>query len=383
MRVTFRPTGNGFSEAAAKRRLSVTAVTNQVYMSICTRLLPSLLFLVFSSMVTSAARPAKVDHHQVEQNTRLQIFLDNANFGPGKIDGRQGEFTRKALALFKQSKGQADTDPPNPKTPIDTTGLDLSGIEPVFTSYTITADDAANVGALPTGPVAQAKVKRLPYATLAEAVAEKFHCDLNFLKELNPKKTDKLKVGDPLTVPNVKPFEMSAVKGLQTGSEAQALIANELGEEQAAQTNTSADKPTAPNESGISLHISVKEGMLEVRANEKVAAAFPVTVGSQQTASPIGQWKVQAIAKLPNFRYDPKMLKQGERSSNFHMLPPGPNNPVGVIWIALNKKGIGIHGTNDPDSIGRSASHGCIRLANWDIVRLAEMVKPGVAVTVE
>jgi len=72
-----------------------------------------------------------------------------------------------------------------------------------------------------------------------------------------------------------------------------------------------------------------------------------------------------------------------ERSSNFHMLPPGPNNPVGVVWIALNKKGIGILGTNDPDSIGRSASHGCIRLANWDIVKLAEMVKRGTNVEVE
>jgi len=334
-------------------------------------------------MVASASRPAKTDHRQIEENTRIQIFLDNANFGPGKIDGRQGEFTRKAVALFKQSKGLADATPSNPNAPIDTTGLELSGIEPVFTSYTVTADDAANVGKLPSGPVAEAKVKRLPYATLAEAVAEKFHCDLKFLKELNPKGTEKLKVGDQLTVPNVKPFELSAVKALQTGSEAPALIANELGEEQASATNGSADNSAAPNEPGISLHVSVKEEMLEVHANGKVVAVFPVTVGSLQTASPVGQWKVQAIARLPNFRYDTKMLKEGERSSNFHLLPPGPKNPVGVVWIALNKKGIGIHGTDDPDSIGRNASHGCIRLANWDIVKLAEMVKPGVVVTVE
>jgi lipoprotein-anchoring transpeptidase ErfK/SrfK len=92
---------------------------------------------------------------------------------------------------------------------------------------------------------------------------------------------------------------------------------------------------------------------------------------------------VKLIAKMPNFRYDLKMLKKGERSSHFHILPPGPNNPVGVIWIALNKKGIGIHGTDDPESIGRNASHGCIRLANWDIVKLAGLVKPGTPVTVE
>jgi lipoprotein-anchoring transpeptidase ErfK/SrfK len=93
--------------------------------------------------------------------------------------------------------------------------------------------------------------------------------------------------------------------------------------------------------------------------------------------SPIGEWKVRGISKLPTFRYDKEMLEHGERSGNFHMLPPGPRNPVGVMWIALNKKGIGIHGTNDPGSIGRAASHGCIRLANWDVVRLATKIKTG------
>jgi lipoprotein-anchoring transpeptidase ErfK/SrfK len=122
---------------------------------------------------------------------------------------------------------------------------------------------------------------------------------------------------------------------------------------------------------------------VEVRSGEKTVAAFPVTVGSQQTASPIGNWTVKTIAKMPDFRYDPMMLKKGKRSSDFHILPPGPNNPVGVMWIALNKKGIGLHGTESPDTIGRSASHGCIRLANWDVVKLAEMVKKGMAVTVE
>ncbi len=123
--------------------------------------------------------------------------------------------------------------------------------------------------------------------------------------------------------------------------------------------------------------------MLTVLEDGKVVAAFPVTVGSQATASPIGNWTVKAIAKLPTFRWDLKMLTKGERSSHGHLLPPGPNNPVGVVWIALNKKGIGIHGTDDPDGIGRNASHGCIRLANWDVTKLAEMVKTGTPVTVE
>ena len=113
------------------------------------------------------------------------------------------------------------------------------------------------------------------------------------------------------------------------------------------------------------------------QCHEKLIAAYPVTIGSAHTESPIGEWKVRGIAKMPKFRYDKEMLEHGERSGNFYMLPPGPRNPVGVMWIALNKKGIGIHGTNDPGSIGRAASHGCIRLANWDVVRLATKIKAG------
>ena len=117
--------------------------------------------------------------------------------------------------------------------------------------------------------------------------------------------------------------------------------------------------------------------MLEVREGEKLVATYPATVGSAHTASPIGEWKVRGIAKMPTFRWDKEMLRHGIRSGNFYVLRPGPRNPVGVMWIALNKKGIGIHGTNDPVSIGQAASHGCIRLANWDIVRLATKIKPG------
>src|SRR4029077_1356356 len=117
-----------------------------------------------------------------------------------------------------------------------------------------------------------------------------------------------------------------------------------------------------------SVKIDTKINMLGVFEADKLVAAYPVTVGSAQTASPIGEWKVSRITKLPRFRWDEQMLKHGRRSGNFHILPPGPNSPVGVIWIALNKKGIGLHGTNEPETIGHAVSHGCVRLANWDIV---------------
>jgi len=132
----------------------------------------------------------------------------------------------------------------------------------------------------------------------------------------------------------------------------------------------------------VAVKVDTKTNTLEVQQGEKLIAAYPVTVGSARTTSPVGEWKVRRITKLPTFRYDKEMLRHGTRSGNFYLLRPGPRNPVGVIWIALNKKGIGIHGTNEPDSIGRAASHGCIRLDNWDVVRLATKIKSGDTVSI-
>jgi lipoprotein-anchoring transpeptidase ErfK/SrfK len=194
---------------------------------------------------------------------------------------------------------------------------------------------------------------------------------------LNPGKTKTIKVGDHLNVPNVEPFELAAVKDLKVGSEIPSTVANDIPDEEGQK-----DKSTQPGTPPVSVKIDIKTNMLGVFETDKLVAAYPVTVGSAQTASPIGEWKVRGVSKLPHFRYDEQMLKHGKRSGNFHMLPPGPNNPVGVIWIALNKKGIGLHGTETPETIGRAASHGCVRLANWDIVRLAEKVKSGVPVSI-
>jgi lipoprotein-anchoring transpeptidase ErfK/SrfK len=328
--------------------------------------------------MSSYAAEHKRDKAQVEEATRLQIFLDHSNFGPGKIDGKEGEFTKKAVAAFKRSLGQTDFQAPNSKIQIDTSGLDLSVINQVFTTYVVAKEDIENVGELPSDLAVQAKMKWLPYSSLAETIAEKFHCDIDFLKELNPAVFATLKEGDVVTVPNVTPFEINSIKTLQLNPPAARTVAKEK--------DSSAREDVAPQISEqppLSVFISTRENMLEVYAGEKLIAAFPVTVGSEQTSSPLGQWTVKAVVKLPSFRYDLKMLKEGERSSTFHMLPPGPNNPVGVIWVALDKEGIGIHGTSDPDLIGRTASHGCIRLANWDVAKLAALVAPGVPVIVE
>ncbi|MDQ6808303.1 MAG: L,D-transpeptidase [Verrucomicrobiota bacterium] len=344
---------------------------------------------VVSQKKTTA--PARPNPAQVEAATRLQVFLDRSNFSPGRLDGHYGGFTLKALALFRQSRGEQPAPPPaKPDTAPDVNGIDLNSFGPAFVPYTVTDADAQMVGPVPAAVPEQAKLKVLPYRDLAEAIAEKFHSDPRFLEELNPGKMKTLKVGDQINVPNVEPFDATRVKEITPGGEVTPPhAANELPDEPESPSPAAGEKPEqqpapspAPAAGPVSVKVDVKANIASVFEGDKLIAAYPVTIGSAQTQSPIGDWKVRGVAKLPKFRYDEQMLNHGERSKDFHMLPPGPNNPVGVLWIALNKKGIGLHGTAEPDTIGRSVSHGCVRLANWDIVRLAGRVKFGVAVSI-
>ena len=341
-----------------------------------------LLILSFVLPAPAKKKPkgASSSKAQIEAATRLQVFLDRANFSPGKIDGHYGDFTWKALAFYRESRGeQPQSAPSQPHArgnlAPDVNGLDLGSVEPVFIPYTVTEADLQTVGPLPANVAAKAKLKYLPYRDPADAIAEKFHCDIHFLEKLNPGKLKGIKAGDQLTVPNVEPFELASVKDIQPGSETKPQAANEI--EYQADTQAPAPGENAGSQRNVAIKIDTKTNMLGVFENEKLIAAYPVTVGSAHIASPIGEWKVMRIAKMPSFRYDREMLQHGKRSGNFYMLPRGPRNPVGVMWIALNKKGIGVHGTDDPGSIGHAVSHGCIRLANWDVVRLATKIKPG------
>ena len=347
--------------------------------------------LISSSSLTASARkkthktpaPSKAN---IEAAARLQVVLDRANFSPGRIDGHYNDSTRKALALYRKSRGEQPQTSPPPQSKgksnvaPDVTGLDLASVDPVFIPYTVSEADLQNIGPLPKEPAQQAKLKFLPYRDAADAIAEKFHSDIHFLEQLNPGKLKAIKPGDQLMVPNVEPFELASVKEIKPGSEVSAQAANEIEDQPGAQAGTPEQTGGAP--AGVAIKIDTKTNILEVREGEKLVAAYPVTIGSAHTASPIGEWKVRGITKMPIFRYDKEMLQHGRRSGNFQLLPPGPRNPVGVMWIALNKKGVGIHGTNEPGSIGRAASHGCIRLSNWDIVRLATKIKPGTNVSI-
>ena len=351
----------------------------------------ALIAIFISSSILPASAKKKATHApkprkaEIEAATRLQIFLDRANFSPGKIDGHYNDLTRRALALYRESRGeQSQTPPPQraAKSNVapDVKGLDLASVNPVFIPYTVTEADLQSVGPSPKQPPQQAKLKFLPYRDAADAIAEKFHSDVHFLEQLNPGKLKTIKAGDHVMVPNVEPFELASVKDIKPGSEVGLKAANELEDQPDAQAGSPEENKGAP--ANVAIKLDTKTNMLEVHEGDKLIAAYPVTVGSTHTASPVGEWKVRGIAKMPKFRYDKEMLKHGQRSGNFYVLPPGPRNPVGVMWIALNKKGIGIHGTNDPGSIGHAASHGCVRLANWDVVRLATKIKSGDSVSI-
>jgi lipoprotein-anchoring transpeptidase ErfK/SrfK len=276
--------------------------------------------------------------------TRLQIFLDNNDFGPGKIDGKMGEFFRKALVSYKHAHSMPITGV------VDQWMLDQ--VPETFTTYTIKGDDLAYVGDLPSDHEAQSKLKFLPYTSLLEFVAERFHSAEAYIQKLNPGKDwDHLQPGDTVKVPNVLPFKV------------EDLVERKI--------------PENPALAGRKIYIDTKERLLEVFDSDQLVCVFPITPGSKMLPAPIGTWKILGATIWPWFRYDEAMLNYGVRSEDYVNLPPGPNNLVGVLWMGLNKPGIGIHGTNNPETIGRAASHGCIRLANWDAVRVKDLVSVG------
>ena len=286
-----------------------------------------------------------------DEVVRVQILLDEAGFTPGKIDGVPGEFMDKAGARYlSANQGFGGT---------RLWDLRLPPKRGTYQEHRVTAQDVGMVGPVASQPEAQAKMKSLPYGSVLEFLTERYHCSPVLLGAVNPAlDLERLKVGDVVSVPAVKPFLIEEVPP-------QGDYAEERGR------------------LGRSVRISIKERMLDVVEGDAVIASFPVTTGSAETPTPVGRWKILGRSSRPVFRWDEGVLNQGVRTESFFMLPPGPNNPVGVVWVALNRSGIGIHGTNNPQTIGRSASHGCIRLANWDAVRFVEMVTEGVVVTIE
>lgn len=301
----------------------------------------------------TAPEPAEDD---VETIVRVQVFLDQMLFTPGKIDGELGDFTRMAVAHYNTRFRIKPLD--NWHHVIEDSRRVVG--EKSFVEYEIRSEDFNHVDTtLPNELEELAGRSWLPYRRLSEFVAERFHCDERFLYLSNPGvKWTELKAGDKVRVPNVIAFRIEDLKENHFFVEDPVLSTRH-----------------------VVIDTTKRYAAVWDTETDTLVACFPITPGKEQFIHR-GDWQLMNMMTTPEFRYDKSMLEQGVRSGDFKMLPPGPNSPVGVIWCGTSKTGIGLHGTSSPDNIGRSESAGCIRFSNWDAIRLPTLVRPGAKVTI-
>ena len=302
-----------------------------------------------------SAQPTKPAHAE-DEALRLQVALDRAGFSPGPIDGRMGRNTRLALETWKAQGG-------NP---------DATAVEPLV-SYTITPDDASGpyVPAVPSDLEEQSKLPALSYRSPLEALAERFHATPDFLRRTNP--SAQFTEGEEILVPNVEPLVAPVER----------LAAPPKNAPQAKPTGTAGRRGAPPpsDKPDVVVTVSKSTSALTVKdAGGKVILFAPVTTGSEHDPLPIGEWKVNGVELNPKFRYNPDLFWDADPTHTKTTIAPGPNNPVGLVWIDLSKPHYGIHGTPEPEAIGRTQSHGCVRMTNWDALKLAGLVKPGTRV---
>ncbi|MBX7457664.1 L,D-transpeptidase family protein [Qipengyuania sp. 1NDH17] len=324
---------------------------------------------------------------------QAQVVLDRIGFGPGVIDGKMGMSTENALNGFQEANDLEVTGELDEATKTALSDWDSIPATRVVTIPASWSD--AEYTDIPEDTAAKAKLERMGYKSLDERLAERFHTTVDVLKQLNPngrpagmdapegdrtaatptpdkeqskgKTTSYFAAGQQIRVPNI------GADRIEKGS-----IEDRGWQQTLASLGVGSDQPEVDR-----IVVSKAGKTLKAYQGEKLVALFTVSSGSSEFPLPLGEWDIVGEAYNPPYSYDPEVLSGGKEDGQEYTLPPGPNSPVGVVWIDLSKEHYGIHGTPDPETIGRAQSSGCVRLTNWDAARLAGMVSQSTEVIFE